>query len=1067
MKKYILLLIGGKNYRIEIDEELDKKLRLTLKDKYQFDVNNCLITNQKESSLADKYYFYQKIFKCLLDVTNNKNLTGAQQEQIKFLENYINLKKSTVYFSDFKNLESLIASAINIYNSVRYNSDKIDNKGYEVKTSNSVAKDHTIQEKNSSFETKKENTNGDFTDSVEDLEVDAKLNNPKQGLKEEINDIIDQTLNGNEYIEIINSDEVVKVLEKLDDIDVVICSNNQEYTNLTHKDANDFNVEACVNEVIRSSEDDKKLILPPDTDFTLVAQQVFKTLNDNKDISAVIASYAERTEKFNHDMYASLVDYGSKMRTSFGAEERNLNAFGDELLNRYIAICDATGQDYEKMFKDYFQSYSKSKRSSTVLDKFLRQYIRKNGGDESIRYKLETILVKKAIRRGILKRRYNRYLQDGYRDLDITADGRIRFENLAINNMPNFGGDNPSNLTGSLNTGMQIKSQEQINKQVKSTNELNQDTSNPNGVNDGLDINYVLTSPQTKSQAVLGSSKNIYGNQIQNKFKMNAKNNKPIGGIVAAGGSIGAGGIQKKNSSNPFIANADEFDDENEAVNDNHLREKGNTNSIGSDFAYGNGLDTNDDNANLDEYENHVGENAVGTGANNPLGNLANTGKNLAKEGIKKGIKGFLAKYKLVFIGVIAFAFVLLLLVLAGGAAQASNDSVAYSGCTDEFWWPIGVNEPNESGVYIDEPSNYTYISSYFGYREAPTAGASTYHEGIDIPAPEGTPIVAALDGTVTIIYDASDGNTCGNGVVLSHANGMETLYCHASKIDVSLGDNVAQGTIIAEVGTTGASTGNHLHFSIIIDGEKVDPLNYVSTDALRPTCSVSIVDGMLSLTTPSLSRSDFILKMENYCTSSGNSNFCTNFSDEAGNIYDWSIAYGINPELVVVTAGREQGWKKCASNNYNFWGLKIPNGSGCDAHVIPSLEQGIKELADLYDDYSDGYYADKIMERYNERVEAGCDEGGYGLPGTFLGMLSIYSWIGDYRANPGSAGSGGCYYLKIIYGEDYSLCSSSNTCASVHGGEGCSRTTVCEQSDYTKYGSQVTLNIWNNIFGG
>lgn len=423
-------------------------------------------------------------------------------------------------------------------------------------------------------------------------------------------------------------------------------------------------------------------------------------------------------------------------------------------------------------------------------------------------------------------------------------------------------------------------------------------------------------------------------------------------------------------------------------------------------------------------------------------------------------------RFKIV-IGSIFICFVFLLfLILLGGSANAV-DFNAYSGCTDTFWWPLGVNEPNDSGVYTDEPTSYTSISSYFGYRDRPTEGASTYHQGIDIPAPEGTPIVSALDGTVTAVYDAADGGSCGNGLVVTHANGISTLYCHAVRVIAQVGDEVGQGTIIAEVGTTGASTGNHLHFSIMINGEKVDPLDYISTDSLRPTCTRTTADSILSLTTPSLARSDFISKMENYCESTGNSHFCTNFSNKAGNIYDWSLEYNVNPELVVVTAGREQGWKTCESGNYNFWGLGIPNGATCSAHVISSLEQGISELAQLYEKYTTGSYASSILNRYNERVEAGCDEGGYGLPGTFLGMLSIYSWLGTYRANPGSAGAGGCYYLKVIYGEDYAPCSASNTCASVNGGEGCTLTTVCEQSDYTKYGTQVTMDIWNNIFGG
>lgn len=117
-------------------------------------------------------------------------------------------------------------------------------------------------------------------------------------------------------------------------------------------------------------------------------------------------------------------------------------------------------------------------------------------------------------------------------------------------------------------------------------------------------------------------------------------------------------------------------------------------------------------------------------------------------------------------------------------------------------------------------------ISSYFGPRTSPTAGASSYHKGIDIAAASGTPIVAAGDGSVIISTYSS---SAGNYIMLSHGNGLYTVYMHCSRLLVGVGENVKKGQQIATVGSTGISTGAHLHFGVSVSGEYVNPLNYVS----------------------------------------------------------------------------------------------------------------------------------------------------------------------------------------------------------------------------------------------
>lgn len=121
-------------------------------------------------------------------------------------------------------------------------------------------------------------------------------------------------------------------------------------------------------------------------------------------------------------------------------------------------------------------------------------------------------------------------------------------------------------------------------------------------------------------------------------------------------------------------------------------------------------------------------------------------------------------------------------------------------------------------------------VTSGFGYRKAPTAGASTYHRGIDIGAGDlfgsDRNVVAALAGTV---IEASYNNTSGRYIKIDHGNGLVTAYLHADKLYVNVGDYVERGQIIMLAGNTGVSSGPHLHFGIFINGVAVDPLKYIS----------------------------------------------------------------------------------------------------------------------------------------------------------------------------------------------------------------------------------------------
>lgn len=128
-------------------------------------------------------------------------------------------------------------------------------------------------------------------------------------------------------------------------------------------------------------------------------------------------------------------------------------------------------------------------------------------------------------------------------------------------------------------------------------------------------------------------------------------------------------------------------------------------------------------------------------------------------------------------------------------------------------------------GVFAWPAPSYTYISSPYGYRTHPVLGRTKFHSGLDLAAPGGSNILAAADGTVR---SAGWNGGYGYCVVIDHGGGVATLYGHSSKLLVSTGQRVTKGQVIALVGTTGLSTGNHLHFEVLKNGTTTDPMAYL-----------------------------------------------------------------------------------------------------------------------------------------------------------------------------------------------------------------------------------------------
>jgi murein DD-endopeptidase MepM/ murein hydrolase activator NlpD len=126
-------------------------------------------------------------------------------------------------------------------------------------------------------------------------------------------------------------------------------------------------------------------------------------------------------------------------------------------------------------------------------------------------------------------------------------------------------------------------------------------------------------------------------------------------------------------------------------------------------------------------------------------------------------------------------------------------------------------------------PVREGHISSYFGERQDPFNGHQAFHKGIDFASPEGADVVAVAAGVVTF---AGEKAGYGNLVEVSHGNGLVTRYGHNQSLAVGVGSTVARGDTLAYVGSTGRSTGPHVHFEVLKDGRQIDPVSFIGRNA-------------------------------------------------------------------------------------------------------------------------------------------------------------------------------------------------------------------------------------------
>lgn len=381
----------------------------------------------------------------------------------------------------------------------------------------------------------------------------------------------------------------------------------------------------------------------------------------------------------------------------------------------------------------------------------------------------------------------------------------------------------------------------------------------------------------------------------------------------------------------------------------------------------------------------------------------------------------------------------------ANGLSYSASNGRAY-------WWPIGSLETSEDNgvLFASGDPQFTGINSPFGTRVHPITGTVHTHSGIDLQGRMNeTNIIASLGGTVTSIVNecASSnsfgcGSSYGNHVVIQDIKGNINIYAHMYRdsITVSVGDQVMQGQVLGKVGSSGNSTGAHLHFTIKVNGVPVEPLDYIDPENPRPMPSE------VDFHNTSYTKEEFIAKVKSYysrvsCSKSGCQSFKSQIlnNDGAETIYEVASSKNLNPEIFVARSILE-GYSP--GTYYNYFGYSCYNGQGVAAcRKFTSFEAGVTEFYNNISQY--------------DSLEA---------------MLSRYAYIGKYWYTGKHWDLGGCAYAPYIYpdgipGRVQEACAHPDGYCSANNTSRCTETTAEDQEAYARWQVSRMADTINSVF--
>lgn len=469
MHKYIILTLGGKSSRFEIDETLDSRLRKTLQGDYQFNTNNELIL--EKDSIEKTYQLKQKVFKKVLERIGEYDIPEHLKSSLDDLIKEANSKKTTVYSSDIPDMENLLQKAVDFYDTAR---------------SSFVTKEEGERQREQSKE---------LVDKVEKFHEDS------EDFASTTSDKIDEFKN---VLEEVASDETLGKEIPVDKIEnalsrVEICSSIEEYQEKVGNSGN-----YSVTEAVSSGND--KIVLPPETKLDVVAAEIIKASCPNEAVFQKVISCVENKKNFNDKASKVLDDFRSDLKThSFDA--KNLNYYGDRLINELERICSETGISFDTLLHDYF-SPSSSVRNNSVLNRFMLQVLKYNHGNEQTRALLEALIIKKAVHRHLVSSSYTKYLKADYRNINIDGQGYISFqEEQLMDSTDGYAEGENVSLETSSDIGINDYDQTDLNLKESSL-DSGGDFSSASSLDTNMNINVNMQNPSIQ-KANLKSKMNI------------------------------------------------------------------------------------------------------------------------------------------------------------------------------------------------------------------------------------------------------------------------------------------------------------------------------------------------------------------------------------------------------------------------------------------------------------------------------------------------------------------------------------------------------------------------------
>lgn len=448
MRKYIFITLGTQRIKVDIDDDLLRKLQKSLKRNLEFDSDGCLKT-EFESDEAS-YRVKQTVLKSLLDEINTYNINPDLKDKLDYLKSQVSFSKGTFYSSDLVKLESVLGEVTTLYDNVKRDVPKKTKEDLQRELKEKISSAKTAQEK-----------------------------------LEAVEEVIDNALDNPELSEYLTEEKVQEVIDS-----IAVTDSDTEYEDLNSEvlDTEEESLEAT------KQVEDKKIVVSPKSSVEDIVLEVMTKVSAGTPIEEAVEELKINNE-YKGDVVASLNKLSSNINVH-GLNHKNLNYFGDSFINECERIARESGQNIEDMFRDYFSS-SSSTRANSVLNRFILQFITRNGNDSSLRGLIEATLVKKAVSKHLISNRFNSYLEDKYKYLDVNGSGYIYFN-------------------------------EEENRNVETTNEVSSsysETTNTTSSNETAN-----SSTEYNINTNINSSININGNANQNiNINRNIGESNPYG----------------------------------------------------------------------------------------------------------------------------------------------------------------------------------------------------------------------------------------------------------------------------------------------------------------------------------------------------------------------------------------------------------------------------------------------------------------------------------------------------------------------------------------------------------